>query len=230
MQTQLIPVGQQQLRPKRPEHERTLTADSKDPMRHEPLVKMRVVNRCTTVLPLPHNAINPGEHVITVFKSEVPAVLARVEPDPAAITSAQEAYRLGIAEEVRSRTDFEGTARDLLALIDEGANVPDEIARTVKDVLAETVDSVESVFFQREKRGVKPLVSAEVISGSEHDEPKREMLDGEQKRLARAVSAGLAEVLPVAMEALALKLIEVLRPGSNAGNQSGAQGGNQQKR
>ncbi len=229
----LIPVSQHALRQaagtEGTQIASLLTADVKDKPRNRPLVRMKVRNRNTTLLNLPHaNPVPPGEWIISCYDDEVPAVMALVETRQDRINDARKQYQRMILSEAKKLTSFPGTVDDLeeallKGLSSAGNAPPEDIKEHIAGVLRETELSVESVFHAMMERDIKPLDSAELIANSEHQEPKRVEQVKEQNALADAMGAAISRELPVAMKAamgefadqLFAKLVPLLQ-----GNQS----------
>lgn len=162
----------------------------KDKPRGQSLVRMKVVNRNTHVLSVLENVIGPGEHVITVYKGDVPKVMERVESEPDRIALAEEMFEREIAELVIGQLDrWDGTVEDMLPVMRSRS---DTRINEIHDRLMQTTSkSVEGTFQKLTKRALKPLVSAEVIKDSEHAEPQRTALNRETEKLAEAIGAAL---------------------------------------
>ena len=218
----LIPVSQKPLnRPKGSVGDTAvthLTADVKDKPRNRPLVRMKVRNRCTAVLTLPHAcSVEPGEWLISCYDDEVKDVLSLVEPRPDRIRDAQEQYQRAILSAAKKQIEgFLGTVDDLQAAIENGT-APDGTKEAVDAALRDSDLSVESVFHKIMERDVLPLDAAELIKDSEHSEPKRVEQVKEQDALANAMGKAMARELPAAMEALADAIVRKLQ-GVNLSN------------
>ncbi len=189
-----------------------LTADVKDKPRNRPLVRMKVRNRCTAVLTLPHaNSVEPGEWLISCYDDEVKDVLSMVEPRPDRIKDAQEQYQRSILSAAKKHLEgFSGTVDDLQVAIENGT-APDNLKEVVDAALRDSDLSVESVFHKMMERDIKPLDSAELIKDSEHAEPKRVEQVKDQDALANAMGKAMARELPAAMEALADAIVRKLQ-------------------
>lgn len=179
-----------------------LTADVRDKPRNRPLVRMEIHNRCTAVLTLPHaNSVPPGQWTISCYDDEVAAVLSMVEPKPDRLRDAQQQFQRSILAEAKKKLEsYQGTVDDLEEEIAKGT-APPELKAEIDAILRETEVSVESVFHAMMERDVKPLVSAKLVEGSEHQEPKRVEQVKEQNALADAMGAAISRELPVAMKA-----------------------------
>src|SRR5574342_424118 len=122
----LIPVTQRPLaQPKGTEGTQVaslLTADVKDKPRNRPLVRMKVRNRNTAMLLVPHaNPVPPGEWVISCYDDEVPAVMGLVETRQDRLRDAQKQYqRMVLSEAKKKLGTFLGTVDDLEEAITGG--------------------------------------------------------------------------------------------------------------
>lgn len=145
--------------------------NERDKPRMRTVVKLRVHNRNTKLLTLPDgNVVPPGEHEITVYSDHVNAVLGMVETDTAAIARAEDAYWMRVAKDVKERISSGETAAQILARIRANdADVMPEV-NAVREVAPY---SPQSMFWDANGRDLLPLVSAEVIEGSEAIEPQR---------------------------------------------------------
>lgn len=170
-------------------------ANPKAKSRGRSMVKMRVVNRNTRNLTVPHgNVIEPGTREFYCYDDEVAQVMKMVEPKRENIATARMRYKLAIAKEVAERLDppFTGTLEELAAVIDAGPT--DQIAEQLKYVLEVTPASMEGQFQDLTGRGLYPLDSAEVIQDG-ITEPQRETLQREQEKQAGVLAAALEKVL-----------------------------------
>ncbi len=146
---------------------------SRDKPRHKSLVKMVVRVRSATNLPLFGNVAPCGESEITVYVDDVDKVLAQVETDLPGIAAAEKEFAREIADAVKAGLDpalFKGTTADLVKMLAKPENLPEEIAAKHKSVLATTSKSMPAAFERLHGRGILPLVSAEVVKGSEQPE------------------------------------------------------------
>ncbi len=164
---------------------------SRDPSRGS-MVKMEVVNRDCNNLTLEGNVVPIGKHVITVYKDDVPNVLAQVESSQDKIARAFDHYMLKVAESVKSRIGFQGDLEALSAMLqDKSKALPDAMAAAYKSVLESTPRSVCASFAELAGRGIRPLESARVIDGSEH--PDHHMVaKQEEARMLHSVLHGAA--------------------------------------
>ncbi len=170
-----------------------LDHNTKDRARNKNLVRMRVVNRNTLNLQLPDGVlVGPGEHEISVYEDHVERVMAQVEPNQAALVEAERHYKLEIAKMIKEKMAageerFVGTTDDVLAMIRSRSNAR---VNELHDRLVKTEPlSIQSSFHKLHDRDVKPLVSAEVLKGSEHPEPQRERQTADQKNMVASVVA-----------------------------------------
>lgn len=177
----------------------------KSKARGRSLVKMRVVNRNTRNLQVPHgNVIDPGVREIYCYDDEVAAVKAMVEPKVANIPAARERYMLAIAKQVGERLDppFNGTLADLAERITTGkidpSDKPGSIAFELSKVLDTTPSSVEGAFYETNGRSLYPLDSAEVIDEG-IPEPQRKAMAMEQEKQAGVLANALRSVLKEAL-------------------------------
>ena len=159
------------------------------------MVRMRVVNRNTRNLTVPHgNVIEPGTREFYCYEDEVAQVMKMVEPKRENIATAKTRHKLAIAKEVAARLDpaFMGTDEELAAIIEAGPT--DQIAEALKYVLEVTPTSMEGQFQDLTGRGLYPLDSAEIIEEG-ISEPQRETLRMEQEKQAGVLAAALEKVL-----------------------------------
>lgn len=164
---------------------------SRDPSRGS-MVKMEVVNRDCTNLTLEGNLVPIGRHTITVYKDDVPNVMAQVESSQDKIARAYDHYMLKVAESVKGRIGFSGDLEALSAMLqDKARTLPDDMAAAYKSVLQSTPRSVCASFNELTGRGIRPLESARVIEGSEH--PDHHMVaKQEEAKLLHSVLHGAA--------------------------------------
>lgn len=170
-----------------------LNLDSaKQKPRGESRIKMRVVNRNTRVLQIQQGHIGPGEHVIKVYKSDVPKVVAMLE-DPAAIKAAEAQFINDVAERVSGRAEWRGTIDELKRVI--ASKTDDDVNKAHAWVMNETELSVQASFRKMFKRDMLPLDAAEVIPDSDEPEPARKQVEDETVKISTALSSALETAL-----------------------------------
>ena len=163
--------------------------------RNRNMVTMKVVNRNTRNLTLPDGqVVQPGESTIMIYEDNVGAVDDQVENDEAAVKAAHKQYKLLIAEQLQQRVEgqlMQRSAEDVAGMIERGA-----LDRDAKDkydeLLRKTGASVESEFFRANKRGIKPLISAEILERN-IPEPQRKLQHEEWTRQAQALAIAMRE-------------------------------------
>jgi hypothetical protein len=151
-------------------HESFLGKTSRDPARGVPLVQVRVRNRNTKNLPLFGNVVPVGEHTITVYKDDVPKILAMVEEDETKVDAAREHFMLEVAKGVKERAGYPGTIAELAAALKSGDGLDDKLSAAYKATIGATPFSIYSSFAQLNGRDMKPLTSAKLVPGSEQTE------------------------------------------------------------
>ncbi len=170
---------------------------SRDKGRNVPMVQMQVHNRNCNNLTIEGNVVPPGQQTITVYKDVVPKVLAMVETASDTMAGAQRHFMLKVAEEVKGRITYAGDVASLADILQSGKNLPDATATAYKSVLETTPRSLYASFAEVNGRGMKPLVSAVVVEGSEH--PDHHMVTKqEEAKLLHGVIAGAQQPAPVA--------------------------------
>lgn len=172
----------------------------RDERRNKQLVRMEVVNRNTLALEVLENTIGPGKHIVTVYDDEVPKVMAMVEPSQDLVDQAQAAYELEVAEQVAKNIGHSSSAEDMLRVVK--TNASEDAVREYKRLERTSPLSPQGMFRRRNKRDMKPLVSAKKIEGSEHAEPQVAELENERKRTAGALSDALKGAVQEVIAAL----------------------------
>lgn len=165
-----------------------LDENTRDRGRDRLLVCVRVVNENTSDLALPDgNVIGIGTWEAWVYEDRVIDVLNMVETDHASVAAAKRAAEIGIANEVRSGAQFQGTAEEVLALMRDKSN--QLINETLAHVESVTPINWQAKFFEMTGRCVRPLKSAERVEGAEtRVEPQIEREIRHQRSIEAAMS------------------------------------------
>ena len=163
-------------------------------IRNRNMIRVKVVNRNTLNLTMPEGqVISPGESTFQCYEDNEAAIMAQVERDEAAVSQASKHYKLEIAEQLQTRVDrLTGkTAEDVAAMIESG-DLDEYAQRALAKLRKQTGSSFESAFYRANKRGIRPLVSAEVVERN-ITEPQRQLQHEESTRQASILAQAMRE-------------------------------------
>ncbi len=161
--------------------------------KHLPTKRMRIKSERVAVLVLgENNIVERGEHDITVFERDVPAILAQVETDKAKMVAAEEMFRLELAEEVGRVLNLQLSPEEILTQLEKGKD--ERLTAAFKDVVETTASSVAGCFRALAHRDIKPLSAAKVID-EETVNPHRADELGQQKTVADMVAKSMNEAM-----------------------------------
>lgn len=158
--------------------------------RREPMVRVKVVNRNMNQTVAPGINVPHGEHVIRVFASEVPVILAMVEKDAGAVQRAQDDYE-----------------REMKLAIEKGCEGLDGLEREHEEKkIRQTIAlSPAGMFHRNQLRDMLPLISAEVV---EEGIPAPIVADKAESEsalagmIAKAMASEVAKAIPEVIRAL----------------------------
>lgn len=162
----------------------------KEKPRKQSLVEVKLRNRNTLNLAIETWSLGPGEHTITLYKSQVPGVLAMVERDNLRMVAAQDAFMAAVTREVGELMQWQRPMSELRELVDNKSDP--NVNEKVTEVLESTSLSMEAEFQKLAGRSLLPLESAEEVPGSAVPEPQRANSHAEQEKLVSAFTAAVA--------------------------------------
>jgi hypothetical protein len=130
-----------------------------------------------------------GVHTVKVFASDVPLIMALVEPDQSAVARAEQ--------------DFRGTLDDMIR--EATANLTElEAQQEAKKIAATFAGSPAAMFQRNMRRDMLPLRSCRVVEEG-LPAPSREAGAESEERIARIVAQEVARAMSALVEALGVR-------------------------